>query len=181
MDLKLDSKIEWRIIPSFDSYEVSEYGQVRRIKLGINGKGAGTFIGKVMKPYVREDGYDMYILRKNNKSFHKKAHQLVCETFISPKPEDKTEVCHADGTRTNNHWTNLRWGTSKENKSDMVAHGTRLCGEKSGNAKLRVEDVVEIKKLASAGMLHRVIAEKYGVRQPAISRIVSGERWKHHV
>lgn len=50
---------EWRVVPSFPCYEVSESGDVRRCKPGIR----GGEVGKVMKPYVREDGYRMYILR----------------------------------------------------------------------------------------------------------------------
>lgn len=165
----------WKVVPSFDCYEVSEQGQVRRCKPGIR----GGFVGKIMKPYVREDGYDMYILRKNNKSYHKKAHQLVAEAFIGPMPHDKTEVCHNDGTRTNNHYSNLRYGTTAENLSDMVKHGTSCRGEKNHNSKLKKEDVLNIRKLALEGEEQEVLAKKYGVKQTQISRIVHRQRWAH--
>ena len=166
--------MEWRLIPSFNNYEVSEFGQVRRCKPGIR----GGFVGKVMKPYVREDGYDMYILRKNNMSFHKKAHQLVIEAFVGPKPaEGKWEVRHKDGTRVNNHYSNLEWGTSKDNKADMVRHGTRMAGEKHPMSKLSFEDVEIIREMAKDGVFQCRIAEIFKISQAQVRRIVLRQHW----
>lgn len=164
---------EWRKCIGLDCYEVSESGIVRRIAKGIR----GGEIGKIMKPYVREDGYRMYILRQDNKSFHRKAHRLVCEAFVAPKPEGKWEVCHNDGTRNNDHWTNLRWGTRSENTQDMFAHGTARTGEKAPMCKLTKVQVDEIR--ASSGIFQRVLGETYGVSQTQIGRILRKERWAH--
>ena len=56
--------MEWRESPSFPCYEVSEFGDVRRCRKGIR----GGIIGKVMKAYVRKDGYRMFILRRDEVS-----------------------------------------------------------------------------------------------------------------
>ncbi|WP_292411380.1 HNH endonuclease [Mesorhizobium sp.] len=166
--------MEWRVCPSFPAYEVSEKGHVLRRRRGLR----GGKVGQVMKPYVREDGYRMYILRRDNKSYHRKAHQLVAEAFIGPKPFPSAEVRHADGTRTNDHFSNLEWGTSKDNKADMVRHGTRMAGEKHHRAKLTLAQVEEIKALACTGMSQRVIGERFGVAQGCVSKIILGKRWK---
>lgn len=44
-------------------------------------------------------------------------HRLVAETFI-PNPEGYTEVLHGDKGHRCNHYTNLRWGTHKENMQE---------------------------------------------------------------
>jgi hypothetical protein len=163
----------WRIIPSFPHYEVSETGEVRRVAKGIR----GGEVGKLMKPYRREDGYNMYILRRDNRSFHKKAHQLVIDTFVGPKPFDGAEVCHIDGSRTNDHWSNLRWDTRSNNHKDKVGHGTSARGARSPHAKLTDAKVRKLFKLLSGGLTHEKAAKRLGISQVQVSRIVSGVRW----
>lgn len=163
--------MEWRTVPSFPDYEVSEEGDVRRAVAA-----KGSRIGKVLKPWIRDDGYRMLILRHEGRSIHKKAHQLVCEAFHGPKPFEGAEVCHNDGTRTNDHFKNLRWGTRAENHADKVAHGTAPRGENQGGHKLTAAQVDEVKAAIWGGELQRVVAARYGVRQPQISRIMAGKR-----
>lgn len=167
--------MKWRQSPSFPDYEVSEYGDVRRCRKGIR----GGIVGKIMKPYVREDGYRMYILRRDNKSFHRKAHQLVIEAFVGPKPFPEAEVCHKDGTRTNDYYANLRWDTSAGNKADMTDHGTRMAGEKHPGSRLTNEQVIEIRRLRASGTMPRDIAPMFGIQPNHVCRIVRGGRWAH--
>lgn len=48
------------------------------------------------------------------KQIKKSIHQLVAEVFV-PNPEGYNEVLHIDDNNRNNHYTNLKWGTHKEN------------------------------------------------------------------
>jgi hypothetical protein len=166
--------MEWRICPRFPEYEVSEYGQLRRCV-----QAKGGVVGRLLKGHVRPDGYLMYIVRRDGRSWYPRAHQLVLEAFVGPKPFPKAEARHKDGKRVLDHYSNLEWGSSADNKADMVRHGTRISGEKHHRAKLTAADVKAIRKAAAAGEVHRVIGERYGVQQPAVSRIVRGERWGH--
>jgi hypothetical protein len=50
-------------------------------------------------------------------------HKLVAEAFIGPRPADKDQIRHLDGTRTNNCAANLAWGTAQENADDRAKHG----------------------------------------------------------
>ena len=50
----------------------------------------------------------------NYKQIKKSTHQLVAEIFV-PNPNGYTEILHLDGNCKNNHYTNLKWGTHKEN------------------------------------------------------------------
>lgn len=164
---------EWRVVPSLPCYEVSERGDVRRCARGIR----GGEIGKVMKPYIRADGYPMFILRHENASHHRKAHQLVMEAFGPERPSDSHEIRHLDGDPKNNHASNLAWGTSAENKADMLRHGTRLAGEAHPRAKLCADDAIRIREMRRKGAKQAEIAEAFGIRQPQVCRILSGDRW----
>ena len=46
-----------------------------------------------------------------------KVHQLVCEAFNGPKPDDRAVVMHIDENAANNRPENLKLGTQKENLS----------------------------------------------------------------
>ena len=97
------------------------------------------------------------------------------EAFVGLRPQGM-ECCHNDGNPQNNHLSNLRWDTSKNNHADKVKHGTTNRGEQCGTAKLTLEQVRAIRQ---DDRLQRIIAAEYGVRDNTISRIKSGKRWAH--
>ncbi len=164
--------MEWRVIPSFPDYEVSEDGIVRRLT-----PAKGAVAGRVLRSYLRPDGYRQYILRKSETSYHPRAHQLVADAFLGPKPFPGAEVCHNDGSRDKDHWSNLRWDTRSANHLDKRLHGTDNGGEKHFWAKLTTDNVREIRGRYQLGETQKSLATEFGVRQGHVSRIVRGERW----
>ena len=83
-----------------------------------------TMCGKDMKPYTHpKNGYQSIDLRIDKKHFRYLLHRLVAECFI-PNPENKPEVNHKDGDKTNNHISNLEWMTKAEN----VEHSIKVLG-----------------------------------------------------
>jgi hypothetical protein len=106
----MDKQVEWKVVPGFPDYEVSEHGELRR--------GA-----KLLKPErTHGNGRKRYSLSRDGRQFRFKASQLVALAFIGPKPFDGAEVCHDDGFEHNNHFTNLRYGTSASNGNDVTKH-----------------------------------------------------------
>jgi hypothetical protein len=99
------------------------------------------------------------------------------EAFVGIRPQGM-ECCHNDGNPQNNHWSNLRWDTPKNNHADKVKHGTTNRGEQCGTAKLTLEQVRAIRQDTR---LQRIIAAEYGVKDNTISRIKSFKRWAHDV
>lgn len=104
---------QWKPVPGFLEYEVSEHGDVRR----------GS---KQLKP-ERTQGNDRkrFRLSVGGRLYTFKAAQLVALAFIGPKPFEGAEVCHNDGFKHNNHWTNLRWDTHAGNSADDLGHKLR--------------------------------------------------------
>ena len=66
------------------------------------------------------ESVNIYFYDENGKNVgHKKRniHQLVAEVWI-PNPHEYDEVLHGDKGNRCNHYTNLRWGTHKENMEE---------------------------------------------------------------
>ena len=64
---------------------------------------------------TNNDGYTIYIFRKNGKKFRIRGHRLVAKAFI-PNPENKPTVDHINRIRNDNRLENLRWATLKEQR-----------------------------------------------------------------
>jgi hypothetical protein len=104
--------------------------------------------------------------------------RAVLEAFVGPHPA--LEAAHIDGNAQNNRLSNLQWKTHIENLRDRdERHNTGATGPASGVAKLSAADVTEIRALCASGLPQRAIAQRFGVRQAAISHIMCGRTWSH--
>lgn len=139
---------EWKEIKGWNGkYEVSNLGNIRSLYtykysrtlndsirvnrvhnliLGLDTKGYS-----IVKLCMKEDGIQIQKTQK--------VHRLVAQAFIL-NPENKPEVNHIDGCKTNNKITNLEWVTSAENTRHAIRIGlAKSCiyakGEKNFNAK----------------------------------------------
>jgi hypothetical protein len=159
---------EWRDVVGFEGlYKVSNFGRIQTVKTG-----------KIKEQTISKTDNRPYLsLWKNNKIKVCRPHKLVLEGFVSVRP-DGLECCHNDGNPQNNHLTNLRWDTPKNNHADKIKHGTTNRGEQCGTAKLTLEQVRAIRQDTR---LQRIIAAEYGVKDNTISRIKSFKRWAHDV
>lgn len=45
-------------------------------------------------------------------------HRLVADAFLPPKPFDEAVIRHLDGNVRNNHYSNLAWGSRKDDGED---------------------------------------------------------------
>ena len=72
-----------------------------------------------MKPYLTKKGYKRLNLRDDNGKLNRfYIHRLVALAYI-PNPENKPQVDHIDQNKTNNHLSNLRWASIKENQHNI--------------------------------------------------------------
>jgi hypothetical protein len=107
----------FRMIDEFPRYDVSNFGLVRNRKTG-----------RLLKSAENWAGYLHVVLRKNNKSYTKRIHRLVCETFID-NPNNYKCVDHIDRCKSNNHVSNLRWASHSMNAKNRKSVGnTNITG-----------------------------------------------------
>ena len=171
---------EWQDHPRYHgSHQVTSDGRIRSLTREVNssyGK-RRTVIGRELTPTPGNDGRLFVCLNTGGKQKCERVHRLVLETFTGPCP-DGMECRHLDGDASNNHISNLRWGTHKENESDKIAHGTRAAGERQGSSKLTEWDVRWIKRFTKRGFAtQEYLADIFGVCQAQISRIATGREW----
>ena len=137
--------------------------------------------GRKIKQYKNESGYLIVNVKdpEDGVQRRRRVHRLVAETYI-PNPEEKPEVNHKDGDKTNNQVGNLEWATSKENKDHGWAKGLYTAkGEIHVDSILTDEQVHEICRLMEEGARNKDLSEAYGVHKDTISRIRIGDNWKH--
>ena len=106
------------------------------------------------------------------------AHRVMC---VIANGEPVTGLDHAAHSCGNSGCVNphhLRWATRSDNEADKVLHGTSNSGQSHGMSKLTDRDVIKIRSL-NGKLRQKQIAEMFGIKQPAVSAILSGKTWKH--
>ena len=99
---------QWAPIPGRPGYEASTHGRVRSPR------------GPVLKPWISNKAGHLKVgLSRKRREW---VHRAICAAFYGPCPRG-LEVRHLDGDPTNNHVTNLRYGTHSENMQDRIRHG----------------------------------------------------------
>ena len=127
---------------------------------------------KILKHHVAKSGYCTLATRiggRNGTAHTFKIHRLVAIAFI-PNPDNKPEVNHLDGNKSNNNVTNLKWSTGSENVQHSFDTGLHIphMGTNMYNSKLSEEDVRAI-RLSTKSTIELGI--EYGVHHTQISRV----------
>ena len=97
-------------------YQASDLGRIKSIAR------KGTK-GGILKQRTK-NGYCIIDLTKNMKKTTHLVHRIIAKTFI-PNPQNKTEINHKNGIKTDNNINNLEWCTPSENKKHAWDNGLR--------------------------------------------------------
>ena len=160
----------FKVIPQYPSYEISAYGTIRRVETK-----------KILKPRF----YNRYLhtsLSVNNKYYYHTVHRLVAMAWLeTPENYKSLQVAHNDGDPMNNHYTNLRWATAKENIHDKYAHNSfnPPFGENHHASTLNVDIVVKMRREIKETKANcSELSKKYGKAKLTIYDAVVGNTWK---
>lgn len=171
----------FRVIPGLPRYAVNESGTsvLSVCAIGHADLKSRPWTKSTRLSFVKsKGGYHNVNIQHDGRNRLVGVHALVLMAFVGPC-HDGMQCRHLDGNPTNNHVSNLAWGTRSENERDKILHGTDNRGEKNCGAKLTVADVLAIRARAANGELQSVIAKDFCVKQPAICRIVLRKTWTH--
>ena len=159
----------WKDVSGYNGkYQVSNFGNIRSFK---NGKTLN------LKLISNSYGYLFVSLCANGGRKQGMVHRLVCDAFIG---DAFGKICnHKDGIKTNNHFTNLEFVTSKENTHHAMKLGLLKVGSKHKSSKLNEKKVLEIVDLLREKMSFPEIAKRYNVTASLINAIDKKRIWKH--
>lgn len=110
-------------INGFENYSITKNGNILNTKTN-----------RILKYVIDSSGYYQVNLYNKGKSKKFLIHRLVAIYFI-PNLENKPQVNHINGIKTNNRIENLEWNTSKEN----INHALKLSNNQRKNSKIVID------------------------------------------
>lgn len=160
--------MEWRPIPGYDTYLISDEGAVVNMK----------FLNpRLIRQSPTTRGYVKVGLWKNDVCYQADTHRHVAAAFLGPAPSPLHEVNHKNRVKTDNRVSNLEWVTKQENADHSHANGGYRFGVDNVNAKLTPSDVLAIRKLRGVAY-QKDIAKAFGITQSLVSVVQRGAGWK---
>jgi hypothetical protein len=163
----------WKDIEENDYYQVSNLGRVKSKsrKVPHSKYGEVSVKERILKPAKDGKGYFRVALAKGRTLKTYKVHRLVAKSFID-NPENKPQVNHIDGNKTNNHYSNLEWCTNQENAIHAAKNG--LWKYKKGHnhhrSKIDKKGVELLSKMKLKGHKNQDIADYFGVSVSCVKR-----------
>ena len=149
----------------YKAYTIEDYTITK------DGKIINNHNNHILKPQLNGKGY-LRIWIGGKLMF---VHRLVAEKYI-PNPENKPQVNHINGIKTDNRVENLEWCDNNENRKHAVEHGLHLCGEDCSWSKLTEKDIIFIRENKHLG--RSVLAKQFKVHKTTIGSIINNKSWK---
>jgi len=172
--MKNDNMNEWREHPDFIGlYHISDIGEIKSIPK--RNKNCNRKQERLLNPINRKDGYLGITLCKNGVRKSYLIHRLVAETFI-PNPENKPEVNHKNGFKSDNRVENLEWVDRSENQKHAVKIGLKIMRKGEDHSDATISNKVALEIFNSNLNIDELI-KTYNVSYNIIRKIKNGQSW----
>lgn len=165
---------EWRKLPGFSRYSVSNLGNARRDVLIYRAKPALLSISRTPEDYAKvalvddEGRYRTCLM-----------HSLVAAAFLG-KRQARQVVRHLNGYGGDNRLENLSYGSYQDNVADSILHGTQIRGSRQHLSVLTEMQVHELKLLRiNQGLTMKRLAAMFEVNASTVFDILKGRTWAH--
>lgn len=133
--------------------------------------------GNVLKKVNRAGYHGVSLCKKGCKTKNAFVHRLIAEAFL-PNPENKKQVNHKNGIKTDNRVDNLEWVNPSENQIHRIYVLKKgLDGENNPRSKLKKNDVLDILEMNNKKIPRSEIAKQKNISQSTICDILSGRSW----
>lgn len=171
----------WKSVKGWKGYySISSNGRIkshaRRI-LKSNGQ-IQLITEKFLRHQFDSDGYPFVTLKRPNTCAQPKVHKLVAQAFIKAPQNKFLQIRHRDGNILNPRYSNLIYGTSKQNHNDMKRHGTNKLGVKNGRARLDIQRVNRIRRVHAKGLLpRRDILSLFDINKSTYFNVINYDSW----
>lgn len=136
--------------------------------------------GNVLKHTVR-NGYSSYRLLFDDGKYHEISGQRIVAFTWIPNPDNKPQVNHKNGIKSDNSVDNLEWVTAKENirhRFDCLGH-VGMRGELNPIAKLKNNDIRLMRKLRGQGKSLSELSAKFNLSESTVCQICKRRTWKY--
>lgn len=165
----------WKKIENYQNYEISNFGNVR----------------KILKQTLTMDGYkSIGLVDEFGKSKTFRVHRLVAEAFIENENVERTMINHKNSIRYDNNVENLEWCTAKENTRHSIESGNFKANklqnltndekQKIYNLIKNGERLKEIRSMfnnISISAIHYILENDFGIKD--IKLFISQHRYRH--
>ncbi len=136
---------------------------------------------KFLKKAIDKYGYFKIMVVNNKNRKYTTFHRIIAETFI-PNPENKPQVNHKNGIKTDNRVENLEWVTLKENIQHSIDNKLKSNfpkGSDMWNSKITDEEIKFIRRLSLMNMRQIDIVNIVGFNRNLIYKVVNNLSYKN--